>query len=481
MKTTKKIFAAFLAVMMIALMIPFTASAEETTPETYTASIKGLKDYTISIYKVATLTKSSGAYSEYNSKLSDALTTPSTTGVNTQDLLDACNSLTNDELGAAVASTKFTDNETPYVFSTPNAGVYYIKWTAYKTGASVKQVTNSVLSLPYYKNGVWNNSYDAVITTKISDGTPTVTKTINNSDIDNSNTTANIGDEVTFTLDAKVVGSAEETIKSYSIIDTMSAGLDFVKVNSVKLDTATIDASNYDVVSSSQTVTISLKNTYLEKNDFYAGSDVYVEYVAKLNNNALVSTVGNLQKNTNHVDLKYKDKFNQESTINGNTINVYTFSLDVVKVDASTIDKENKIYLNDAGFTLYTNIACTNDYIATNGAEKKTADVKNEDGSVIAKGVATFTGLKAGKYYLKETTAPAGYNINSSVYEINIAKDGKVTGEIVKANQAVVPDTPLIVPQTGGMGTMMFTIGGAALIACAGVLFLIVRKKKSAK
>lgn len=472
MKTTKKIFAAILAVMMIALMIPFTASAE-TTPETYTASIKGLKDYTISIYKVATLTKSSGAYSEYNSKLKDALTTPSTTGVNTQDLLDACNSLTNDELGTAVASTKFTDNETPYVFSTPNAGVYYIKWTAYKTGASVKQVTNSVLSLPYYKNGVWNNSYDAVITTKISDGTPTVTKTINNSDIDNSNTTANIGDEVTFTLDAKVVGSAEETIKSYSIIDTMSAGLDFVKVNSVKLDTATIDTSNYDVVSSGQTVTISLKETYLNNNDFYAGSDVYVEYVAKLNNNALVSTVDNLQKNTNHVDLKYKDKFNQESTINGNTVNVYTFSLDVVKVDASTVDKENKTYLNDAGFTLYTDIECKT--VATNGAEVKTG------ANGAPKGTATFKGLKAGKYFLKETSAPAGYNINSTVYEINIATDGTVTGKIVKANQAVVPDTPLIVPETGGMGTMMFTIGGAALIACAGVLFLIVRKKKSAK
>lgn len=39
MKTTKKIFAAVLAVMMIALMIPFSASAAET--DTYNAFIKG--------------------------------------------------------------------------------------------------------------------------------------------------------------------------------------------------------------------------------------------------------------------------------------------------------------------------------------------------------------------------------------------------------------------------------------------------------
>lgn len=462
MKTTKKIFAAFLAVMMIALMIPFTASAE-TTSETYTASITGLKDYTISIYKVATLTKSTGAYSDYNSKLKDALTTPSTSGVDSANLLAACNSLTDAELGTAVDSYTFADSTTAYDFSTTTAGVYYIKWTAYKTGASVTKVTNSVLSLPYYQNGAWNNSYNAVITAKISDGTPTVTKTIENSDIDNSNITANIGDEVTFTLNAKVVGSVDEKIKAYTIIDTMSAGLDYVRVDSVKLDENTIASSNYTVTPNGQTVAISLKDTYLAQNDFYAGSDVYVTYVAKVNENALVSTAGDLQANTNRVDLKYTNKFDQESTIEGNTVNVYTFTVDVVKVDANATTTK----LNGAGFTLYTDSACNT--VAVNGAEKTT----NSDGT------ATFTGLKAGTYYLKETTAPTGYNINSTVYTIVIDTDGTSSGTTI--TEVTVPDTPLITPKTGGVGTMMFTIGGAALIACAGVLFLIVRKKKSAK
>lgn len=335
--------------------------------------------------------------------------------------------------------------------------------SAYKTGASVTKVTNSVLSLPYYQNGAWNNSYNAVITAKISDGTPTVTKTIENSDIDNSNTTANIGDEVTFTLNAKVVGSVDEKIKAYTIIDTMSAGLDYVRVDSVKLDENTIASSNYTVTPGGQTVAISLKDTYLAQNDFYAGSDVYVTYVAKVNENALVSTAGDLQANTNRVDLKYTNKFDQESTIEGNTVNVYTFTVDVVKVDANATTTK----LNGAGFTLYTDSACNT--VAVNGAEKTT----NSDGT------ATFTGLKAGTYYLKETTAPTGYNINSTVYTIVIDTDGTSSGTTI--TEVTVPDTPLITPKTGGVGTMMFTIGGAALIACAGVLFLIVRKKKSAK
>lgn len=55
MKTTKKIFAAVLAVMMIALMIPFSASAAE--GNTYNAFIKGKNDFKVNVYKVAKLTQ----------------------------------------------------------------------------------------------------------------------------------------------------------------------------------------------------------------------------------------------------------------------------------------------------------------------------------------------------------------------------------------------------------------------------------------
>ena len=36
------------------------------------------------------------------------------------------------------------------------------------------------------------------------------------------------------------------------------------------------------------------------------------------------------------------------------------------------------------------------------------------------------------------------------------------------------------IPHTGGTGTLMFTIGGAAIIATAGVLLLVSRKKRKA-
>lgn len=62
MKTTKKIFAAVLAVMMIALMIPFSASAA--TDDAYNAFIKGKNGFTVNVYKVATINTTTGEYTD---------------------------------------------------------------------------------------------------------------------------------------------------------------------------------------------------------------------------------------------------------------------------------------------------------------------------------------------------------------------------------------------------------------------------------
>ena len=43
-----------------------------------------------------------------------------------------------------------------------------------------------------------------------------------------------------------------------------------------------------------------------------------------------------------------------------------------------------------------------------------------------------------------------------------------ITGEVSD------PDTP---PATGGMGTALFTVGGVALLAAAGALYVVSRKK----
>lgn len=453
MKTTKKIFAAFIAVMMIALMIPFSASAVTT----YSASLTGKAGYTVSVYKVASLDVVSGQYTSSITAIQDELN--KVEGADNKNVLKACDEAA---VSTPVTTKTFSASDVTLDFSTTEPGVYYFKWTGTPAGVDSKIISNSVISLPYYKDGNWVNSYTGTISAKVEDSTPTVSKKIENSDIDDSNTTAAIGSDVTFTLTADTVGSSTEKAKMYKLTDTMSAGLTYKEVKEVKVGTTVVSTDDYKVTQTGQTVDIEFTSSYLSNGDsaFYKADKVYVTYIATVNTAALISIAGELKPNTNHVDLHYTNNMNVDSDITGNTVNVYTLTLNVGKVDGNT-----KAPLAGATFKLTSDTDTTGTTLTT-----------GEDGSV------TFTGLKAGKYYVEETVAPEGYNINSKKFEITISTQGIVTGDNVKDNKLVVSDFPLSVPQTGGAGTVMFTVGGIALIACAGVLFFVVmRKKKTSK
>lgn len=452
MKTTKKIFAAFMAVMMIALMIPFSASAASE----YSANLTGKAGYTVSVYKVADLDTTTGKYTSTISALQTELN--KVEGADNKNVLKACDAAA---VSSAVETKTFTDGDPTFNFTTDEAGVYYFKWTGTPAGVDSTIISNSVISLPYYKDGAWVKSYTGTISSKVNDSTPTVVKKIENSDIDDNSTTAAIGSDVTFTLTADTVGSRTEKAKKYVLTDTMSAGLTYKEVKEVKVDGTVVAPADYTVTPNGQTVEISFNDTYLNNADsaFYTADKVYVTYVTTLNKNALISADGALKANTNHVDLHYTNNMGVDSDITGNTVNVYTFELNVVKVDGNT-----KAPLAGATFKLTSDTDTTGTSLTT-----------GNDGTV------KFTGLKAGTYYVEETVAPSGYNINSKKFTITISTSGVVTGDGVNNSKLTVNDYPLTVPQTGGAGTIMFTIGGVALIACAGVLFFILMRKKATK
>lgn len=503
MKTTKKIFAAFLAVMMIALMIPFTASAAD---ETYSVDITGKTGYTFTLYKVANVNPSTMTYSEYASDdVKTALETKvdsknitdtngntmKVTGVDVQALLNACNALSDTQLAAdGVKVTDFTENYNENIA----AGVYFVKVTGYPTGVNVQKVNNSVFALPYYNGTTRMTSISFSAGSKITDDNPDVDKKFT----DNTETAISeaIGTEISYTLTGSVVGSATQPATEYKFVDTMTKGLDYVDNSvSVKLTGKNDDGGNieralknteYTVTynapdaNSNRTLTVELAGSVLANtSDFYNYSNVVVTYKAKLNSNAVrgvktdkiekfaEGTVNagkndyansTLNNNINYVELEYTAN-GTPSTLVGPYLKVYTYDLVVTKVDAANDNTK----LKGAKFAIYSDLAC----------EKQvgTVQVTGDDGT------ATFAGLKEGTYYLKETVAPTGYNLNTTVFEITVPGNNTTTGIV---NQTVT-DSLLVTPNTGGVGTMMFTIGGAALIACAGVLFLIVRKKKSAK
>ena len=478
MKATKRILAVVMAVMMLALMVPFAASAADT----YTATIKAKEGYTISMYKLAAYDGTSDHYTAVAGVATDIKTAVEAKPVVAQTVLTAAETAkkAGQNTGTPVGTAQTASTDGKVTFTTTEPGLYYATVTGTPVGVNVKSTGGAVF---YLSDAIDGNNKSMTtadnidISSKISDGDVTVSKKILSSDMGNDyQATAKIGEEVTFQLTASVTGTQDEYLNSYVIHDSMAEGLDFVKVDSVVVDFAAdedatlTETDDYTVTSTNKSdIQIALTADYLNDakagtNRFYDAANVTVTLVGKLNDNAVVgrknsddaTAYDNNVANYNKDSLSYKNKYNAESTKNGNTVHVYTFSLPVEKVDATN---NNKITADAATFLL------------TGTNYSKTSDTVD--------GVVTFSGLKAGTYTLKETAAPKGYNINNTEYTVVIANDGTITMSGDTITKVTVGDTPIIVPATGGQGTMIFTIIGASLIACAGIFFIIFKRRTS--
>ena len=95
-------------------------------------------------------------------------------------------------------------------------------------------------------------------------------------------------------------------------------------------------------------------------------------------------------------------------------------------------------------------------------------------------------GLAAGTYYLVETEAPAGYNKLTASIKVTITKTGDTEWSISKDDTKeddkiidVENSTGSILPSTGGMGTIAFTVVAALLVLGVAVSFIRDRKREN--
>ena len=316
-----------------------------------------------------------------------------------------------------------------------------------------------------------------------------------------------------------------DSISSGSTYDAGSAKVYYVPSGSTMYDLETASAtgaggtlltSGYTVAQTAGgfTVTFSdLSNT----SGVPALGDGYivVEYTAKLNSNATVQVPSN-PGNPTEVYLTYSNNPNNaDGTGTGVTpkdeVVVYTFRLPISKVDGSAVP----LSLTGATFAIFTSqtdaqTAAADPATAANFATAIT--FSGSAGSYIRSTTGSYTladngagsyaidGLDQGTYYLVEIAAPAGYNRVTDPVTVTIDptyNDGSrsstyVDGHIPDATVdqltavsinggtllTVINLAGVTLPETGGVGTKAFVVGGLALMLLA-LVIVIIRKKAS--
>lgn len=480
MNTTKRVIAVVLAALMLACMIPFAVSAA-TPDKTGTVRLNCAQPgYTFKVYQLATLdydaadnTKGTYTIGAVSDSIKSDIEKMGDTGIDSAKLLADCDTAyaAGTGFGTEVTAAKFVSSDTATSKDvTLDAGVYYVACTDHPT--TVTKITNSVFATPYYNDNTWKTVPSINLGSKVDSDQPSVDKTVKgNADTSwQEYISESLGKTFQFKIVTKVVGSASQPVTAYRIADKQSAGIDFVSVASVKTLTEDETVVNGNVAYTKKDTGLKDDATFaIELNDvsvLYDNDVKYVEviYNAKLNNSAVVAGAGN----NNEARLEWKAQGAADyDSIPWNDAKVYTYNVTIEKVDAS----DAAIKLANAEFAIFDNANCTGEALATakTGANGTAKFMKGNDEYK----------FKEGTYYFKETKAPEGYNLSSEIHSVTINNSTSDTTANFKAVQ--IKNSKSVLPQTGGEGTMVFTIVGISLILAAGVLFVVVMKKRASK
>ena len=201
---------------------------------------------------------------------------------------------------------------------------------------------------------------------------------------------------------------------------------------------------------------------------------IIVSYQAMLNRDAVIAGNGNV--NTAWLTFGEGHKSNEDEVI------TYTFGVDVVKTDSA-----NKL-LDGAKFRIYDAAENGNEVtvvLMDDGVTYRRARADETGVEIVVKnGEVRVVGFDNGTYYLEETEAPDGYNKLTARQRFIISDanlDATFNGEIYSTGSGVhvVNKTGSMLPETGGLGTLLFTVLGGTAALGTGVV--LVTKKRVSK
>lgn len=359
------------------------------------------------------------------------------------------------------------------------------------------------------------------ITITVKNEKPDMTKQVKERDKDNWKQDAdyNVGDMVPYKITIDVPSNITK-LKEFTLTDTPKNLEDDLDSVVVKCGETTLTKDSDYTIGKDTTNGKGFKITFTTANmASYAGEQIVVTYNAKLLDSAVTTTAGN----PNTAKLEYSNKIlpdtEDESNPNkpGNpgkdaikdTATVYTFKL---SIDKRANSKEGEP-LAGVEFDLYKEVpagtigAASADEVKNAGLDVNKTWMKIATLTTGKDGKVEKSGLANGTYYLVETKTNKDYNLLKAPVEVKLdivytttTKKEYVTDEngvktLVKneikettftenaANSTGIHTETIInkkgfdLPTTGGMGTVLFSIAGFALMAGAAFVLLKGRRK----
>lgn len=413
---------------------------------------------------------------------------------------------------AQTQAKNITADKTATVSAGATNGNYTATFTGLDYGYYVVAVPGATLANTSGQYATLVSVDSTNVNANIKGSLPTVDKKVqvNGSGADTAD--AKIGDTLTFTLTSTIPDMSAYDTYTFNFKDTLSKGLTYGDITSVTVegvDAPLVKDTDYTVTTTpaaagNTLLTVGMTD-FKNKQQTNAGKKITVTYTATLNENAVVGGAGNV----NSATIQYSN--DPSSTGTGESepdkVRVFTYGFTVDKYtgdnynDAATRLAGAEFTLTAKGDTSAIKFVQVNAGSATEDAVYHVAKAGETAGTTTtittpANGKVVFQGLKNGEYTLTETKAPAGYNKLASAIgvKVNGSNDGTDTTNATvnitynndnndttydqTASNGVIPvqnKSGAILPGTGGMGTIAFTVIGVLVIAL-GVAWTLKRK-----
>ena len=392
---------------------------------------------------------------------------------------------------AQTQAKNITADKTATVSAGATNGNYTATFTGLDYGYYVVAVPGATLANTSGQYATLVSVDSTNVNANIKGSLPTVDKKVQVNGNGADTADAKIGDTLTFTLTSTIPDMSAYDTYTFNFKDTLSKGLTYGDITSVAAAGNTL-------------LTVGMTD-FKNKQQTNAGKKITVTYTATLNENAVVGGAGNV----NSATIQYSN--DPSSTGTGESepdkVRVFTYGFTVDKYtgdnynDAATRLAGAEFTLTAKGDTSAIKFVQVNAGSATEDAVYRVAKAGETAGTTTtittpANGKVVFQGLKNGEYTLTETKAPAGYNKLASAIgvKVNGSNDGTDTTNATvnitynndnndttydqTASNGVIPvqnKSGAILPGTGGMGTIAFTVIGVLVIAL-GVAWTLKRK-----